>query len=76
MVEHQLVVYLRSCTSNVINLRIMFVRVFHHQMDELTPTDKLSPLALAIMSQIGSAATTGFQSLLIHMYVCIFWNTA
>ena len=31
-------------------------------MDELTPTDKLSPLALAIMSQIGSSATTGLKS--------------
>ena len=33
-------------------------------MDELTPTDKLSPLALAIMSQIGSTAKTGLESLL------------
>ena len=37
------------------------LHVCHHQMDELTPTDKLSPLALAIMSQIGSTATTGWN---------------
>ena len=46
----------------------MFVCMSHHQMDELTPTDKLSPLALAIMSQIGSTATTGFKSLLTYVY--------
>ena len=51
----------------------MFVHVSHHQMDELTPTDKLSPLALAIMSQIGSTATTGLKSSYpaLHTYVCM-----
>ena len=31
----------------------------HTQMDDLTPTDKLSPMGLAVMSQLGSLATSG-----------------
>ena len=52
----------------------MFICVSHHQMDELTPTDKLSPLALVIMSQIGSTATTGFKSLLTYVYTYAYFG--
>ena len=40
-------------------MSLLMCHYTHVQMDKLSPTDKLSPMALAVMSQLGSLATTG-----------------
>ena len=61
-VFHGPCLYLCGPYHTVLLYCMILLLVSHYtltQMDDLMPTDKLSPMGLAVMSQLGSLATSG-----------------